>query len=107
MSEMMTDRALTISPEAAQTITAMHQRVDQVAMAYGRHSAEHVDMLESLNRALTSLLRLGGRISRDGDLSLFGASWIAYGVIFHAKYLHDGVHGSVRDPLLGEWSCHS
>lgn len=81
----------------------MQHRVNDVAMMYGETSREHVDMLKSLVLALTGVLRLGGHISRDGELSLFGSSFIAYGVIFHPKYLD----GRKRDPLLGDWSIHS
>lgn len=107
MPETATDTALAITSSAEQVIGDMQRRVSDVAMFYGRLSGEHVGMLESLTRAMAGMMRLGGTLYRDtADLSLFGSSWIAYGVIFHPVYKTvDGK--TVRDELLGEWSIHS
>jgi hypothetical protein len=91
-----------MTPGALDAVTAMQQRVGAVAGEYGEGSPEHVEILDSLVTALATLLRLGGRITKDDDLSLFGASYIAYGVIFFPRRT-DGQ----PDPLLGTWSVHS
>jgi hypothetical protein len=48
------------------------------------------------------MLQLGGRITRDDELSLFGACHLAYGVIFFPRR-----EGGQTDPLRGTWSLHS
>jgi hypothetical protein len=96
------DKHLELTPRALQVITAMEQRVARVALEHGKHSPEHVEMLESLISSLATMLRLGGRITQEDELSLFGSSFIAYGVIFHPNRSDDQ-----RDPLLGSWSVHS
>jgi hypothetical protein len=93
---------LELTPAALRVITAMEQRVAAVAEQYGTGSDEHVEMLGSLVNALGHMLRLGGRITKDGELSLFGASFISYGVIFHAYR-----KGGDPDPLRGTWLLHS
>jgi hypothetical protein len=99
----MAEVKLEISEEAARTLGDMRRRVADIEMEYGRFSEEHLTALKSLLDNVLGVLRLGGRISREGELSLFGASFIAYGVIWHAKY----INGTERDPLLGDWSTHS
>lgn len=100
----MSDTALNITPEAEQTIARMCERVAEVGRTYGRYSPQHVEMLESLQHALVGVMRLGGCIFQDSELSLYGSSFIEFGCIFHAKYLPGGKE---RDPLLGDWSIHS
>ncbi len=96
------DRHIELTPAALQVISAMHQRVAAIGDEYGQESSEHVEALKSLLDALVRVLRLGGRITKEDELSLFGASFIAYGVIFFPRRTH-----GVPDPLLGEWSVHS
>ena len=91
------DRRLELTPGALKVITAMEQRIARVALEYGKHSPEHVEML-GLVSSLATMLRLGGRITPEDELSLFGASFIAYGVIFHPNR-----SGDQPDPLLGSW----
>jgi len=98
-----TDTRLELTPGALSVISAIEQRLAAVADEYGYNSPEHIEMLDSLVRALGHMLRLGGRITKDDELSLFGASFIAYGVIFHRQRRKDGE----PDPLRGTWSLHS
>jgi hypothetical protein len=100
MSERNT--ILELTPEAMQTISRMRQRVEDVAMQYGHTSEEHIEMLRSYTNALENVLRLGGKIYRDAELSLLGVSFITYGVIFHRKH-----HEGTPDELLRDWSVHS
>jgi hypothetical protein len=101
-NDAATDTRLELTPGALQVLSAMEQRAAAVAQEYGECSPEHVEMLRSLVNVLGHMLRLGGRITKDGELSLFGASFIAYGVIFHAHRT-----GGQPDPLRGTWSLHS
>src|SRR6266545_4364255 len=96
------DRHIELTPAALQVISAMHQRVAAIGDEYGQESSEHVEALKSLLDALVRVLRLGGRITKEDELSLFGASFIAYGVIFFPRRTH-----GQADPLLGTWSVHS
>lgn len=98
----MSDHPVQFTPEALSTLQDMRQRINQVACVYGRRSDEYVEMLESFSEALVGIVRLGGRISADGDLSLLGVSIIVYGVVFFPRK-----HNGDRDPLLGSWSLHS
>jgi hypothetical protein len=76
---------LELTPGALEVVTAMQERVAAVAEEYGEGSPEHVEILKSLASALARVLELGGRITKDDELSLFGASYIAYGVILHPR----------------------
>jgi hypothetical protein len=96
------DRELVLTPAALKVIEAMQQRVAAIGDEYGQESSEHVEALKSLLAALVQVFRLGGRITKEDELSLFGASFIAYGVVFFPRKTH-----GVPDPLLGEWSVHS
>lgn len=99
----MSDVQLSVNEDAGKTLGDMRRRVDDIGTEYGRHSDEYIDAMRSLLDNLLGMLRLGGRISRDGELSLLGVSFIVYGLVFHAKY----TEGKERDPLLGDWSIHS
>lgn len=91
-----------LTEEAARTITAMESRVAAIGRQYGDQSPEYVEALQSLSRVLATILRLGGKVFRDDELSLVSNSFITYGCIFFAKR-----NGDERDPLLGTWSVHS
>lgn len=99
----MDDVRLEITEEASRTITDMESRVARIGQAYGEASPEYLKASQSLMRALATVLRLGGRVMRDGELSLICNSFITYGVIFFAKRNDNGE----RDELLGDWSAHS
>jgi hypothetical protein len=95
-------RQLDLTANALQVVAAMRARVAAVADEYGQGSPEHVEILESLVDALAGIIRLGGRITREDELSLLGVSFITYGVIFFPRR-QDGQ----PDPLRGTWSVHS
>lgn len=94
---------LQLTEEAVQTIGNMEGRVAQIGQMYGKHSSEYLTALQSLSQVLAAILRLGGKVFRDGELSLVSNSFITFGVIFFAKRNDDGT----RDELLGDWSVHS
>ncbi len=105
------DRHIEITPAAQRTIAAMQDRVTTIGLQYGDGSPEHVEAVKSLMYAYGQILRLGGRITREGredEISLLGVTYMApgvpftYGVDFLPKR-----HGDERDPLLGEWYVHS
>lgn len=98
----MRDVQLSINEDAEKTLSAMRRRVEDIGMEYGRFSEEYVDAMRSLLDNLLGVMRLGGRISKDGELSLYALSFIDFGVIWFAKR-----NGGERDPLLGRWSTHS
>jgi hypothetical protein len=99
---MPEDVQLVLTPGVMSVLNAMEQRCAEIGECCGAGSPEHLEALTSLIRSVFHMLRLGGRITKDDDLSLFGASYIAYGVIFHPHH-----QGGNRDPLVGSWSVHS
>jgi hypothetical protein len=99
----MSEVQLSVTESGGSTLVNMRQRVRDIEMEHGHFSSEYIKILESLLDNILNILRLGGRVSKDGELSLFVHSFIVYGVIFHSKY----IDGENRDPLLGDWSCHS
>lgn len=82
MAESVT---LEITEAAEGNISAMLVRVNQIQMQYGVNSDEWQRAVSSCNSALANMLRLGGRITAEDDLSLYCVSFIHYGVVFHAK----------------------
>lgn len=98
----MPDKTITFTEQAQRNILNMQRRVHEVARTYGDESEEYRDMARSLLAALIQMLNLGGRVTGEDDLSLLIDSFITVGVIFFAKR-----NGEDRDPLLGEWGCHS
>lgn len=99
----MADTKLEFTEQAIGTINAMRARCTRIAAEFGIYSKEHVEALESLCSSLVAMIGLGGRISKDAELSLYGVSFIDYGVIFHSVHVAFGE----RHPLLGSWSVHS
>lgn len=99
----MPEVGLQLTEEAVQTIGDMEARVALIATMYGERSQEYVKAVQSLAHVLATMFRLGGRISKDGELSLLGCSFMTYGIIWFGKCLDN----NQRDPVLGDWSCHS
>jgi hypothetical protein len=97
----LSDTTLVLTPAAIKTIGAMQQRLVDVDRQYG-DSPQTTKMLWSLLQALIGMIRLGGEISQDDELSLYGIAFIHYGVNFSAER-----DGDQRDPLLGTWSLNS
>jgi hypothetical protein len=81
------DLQIEIAPAAQKTIAAMHDRVRAIGLEYGEGSPEHMAALESLAIVYGHMLRLDGRIIREGredELCLIGSSnrLLTYAVIF-------------------------
>lgn len=82
MAESVT---LEITEAAESNISAMLVRVGTIGATYGESSPEYKLASDSLLTSLAQVLRLGGRITAEDDLSLYCVSFIHYGVVFHAK----------------------
>lgn len=91
-----------ITPEAQRTLSAMQERLGAISANFGPHSEEYLETVESFAFSVLQVLRLGGKLYSDGELSLYGVSFIHYGVVFHRRYIDGDYH-----PLLGTWSVHS
>lgn len=88
-----------VNVAAQRVMTRMAERCQAVKARFGTDSAEYRETIESFAYALLSVLRLGGRIYEDvAPLSLYGHSFIDYGVIWHSDHKTD---------LTGSWSTHS
>lgn len=81
-----TDTQVVFTPEASETIISIEQHVLRLAYNFGIESEEFKQARDTWHQALLSILRLGGRIIRDGELALMGLSFITYGVIFHPTH---------------------
>ena len=84
------DLQIEIAPAAQKTIAAMHDRVRAIGLEYGEGSPEHMAALESLAIVYGHMLRLDGRIIREGredELCLIGSSnrLLTYAVIFWGR----------------------
>lgn len=89
-----TDIKVEIDRRALSVLQDCNTQVAAIAQAW-RSTDPHLGekAAQSFTHSLTSALSFGGRISRDGDLSLYVASYIHLGMIFFAK------HRRVKLPL--------
>lgn len=84
-----TDSVVTLTDQAVTTVRAMR---DHAALVHELWKYNHpewgAETTLSLTRNLADLMTWRGlRLSRDGDLSLFGqAEGLCFGIIFHAKH---------------------
>lgn len=99
----MSDTTITFTPEAMRNIRNMRHRVNEISMYYGVDSPQSERASSSFAHSLVSMLELGGRITAEDDLGLYGVNdYIHYGVVFHAE--RTPIDGA---PVCGEWSVHS
>jgi len=93
---------LDFTNEAFDEFTNMRNHVLMIRNFYGLESPEFIKVSESFNNVVYNMVRLGGRIFRDGNLSLIAANdFITYGIVwFGNNDIYDG-------PEVGEWSIHS
>jgi hypothetical protein len=101
-------KSIEFTEDAERVISAMRDRVAVIGAYFGDNSPEQAAAATSLTFALANMIRLGGKVTKDGELSLL--CWndhITYGVNFHRKFREatedefDGKH------LLGTWSVNS
>lgn len=101
-----TETQVTFTPEASETISNIENYLYLIEMHFGQNSDENKTARQSWHQALVQIVRLGGRVSRDGDLALVGISFITYGVIFHTTYgphcKIDGVRGTFEQRFLAD-----
>ena len=102
-----TDTTISFSPQAVETIQRMADHVSRLGAFYGGDSPEACRAAASLARSLAAVIGLGGRITKDSDLGLYGASFIAYGVVFHGTSVPEPYAEIDGAPMPGEWSVHS
>jgi hypothetical protein len=102
-----TDTVITLDPRAVQTIERMTDHVTTLGRFYGTASPAHAIAAASLAHSLRTMIRLGGRITEEGELSLYGVSFIDYGVVFHPAARPDGYAEVADAPQPGEWTVHS
>lgn len=80
----------------------------RVAAAYGPASDEYLKMVGSLTQAMSNMFRLGGRVTKDGELSLYVvARSIHYGVVFFPDVRPADRSDLTRLACPGTWSVHS
>lgn len=103
----MSETTVEFTEEGRATAEAMFSACNRVGRAHGDGSPLYRDMVLSLHHSLASMFRLGGRISRDGPLSLFGSSFIAYGVIFFPTDRDVDRSTLLEAAVPGTWSVHS
>ena len=112
---------LELNEAACTELAAMARRVQELAgavytagfeadsfeageAAMAEASEAHAEAAKSFVNAMLNLAITGGKITRDGELSLYGASYIHYGIIWHPRY----ENGKREDSdLRGSWSFHS
>lgn len=103
------------TPEAKTTINAMNDHCNKIEAMFGPDHEYTIKANRSLRGALVTMIGLGGRIGKDGDLSLFGSNeFIAYGVNFSRTIVTDPLYveamrGMGLDPanFVGTWSVNS
>lgn len=105
------DYDVTIHESAQKVVRDMQARVADLGRFYGESSPQYTKAVASLANVLTTLLTMGDvRMTRDGDLSLYGVTsyGLHFGLIGHrnavpaeyAEYLGE-------PPVPVEWSFHS
>lgn len=95
-------RPVEITPQAQQNILNCLQKVKELRFKYGEDSEEYKRASWSLIHSLETALSFGGHISAEDELSLYGASFMHFGMIWHRNRSYpDG------PDQPGEWSVHS
>ena len=94
------DFPLQITDGAQQNIIDCVWRIIEISNRYGYRSEDPLQAMESFVTSIAAVFRLGGYVTPEDDLSLYGASFIHYGMIFHRRKKDD-------DDIAGEWSVHS
>lgn len=104
---MDTGTVIAFDQRAVQTVQRMGDYVARLRSFYGEDSVEHRQAAASLAHSLQAMIGLGGRVSQDGELGLYGVSLIHYGVVFHSRGVPEAYTGIDGAPQPGEWSVHS
>lgn len=109
--ETTQDRTVTLTENALIAISDMRDKCSTIEAWYGNDHPKSIAAVRSLAYSLTHMIRLGGVIHKDGDLSLFGSSFIHYGIVWFGDK-NAGVHADTGEDLIGApetgtWSVHS
>lgn len=99
--------SLEITDGGCQNLENMQKRVWAIANEHGPQSEAYLKAQLSFQQALMQILRFGGKLFAEDDLSLIVNSYITLGVIFHPVRVRQEDGSYITDPLLGEWSVHS
>lgn len=103
-----TERTVEFSERATATLMEMHAACDRVRIACGgAYDRAYLEMVDSLVMAIAGVARMGGKVSQDGPLSLYVASFIHYGVIFFPNDRSADRDTLLTAPVPGTWSAHS
>jgi hypothetical protein len=98
-------KALVFTPEALKVMSDMGDRVAVIRSHFGEYSEEFSNIAASYAGSVSNMIRLGGRVYADGELSLIvGNDFLTYGVVFHNRNYRDL---DFPHNLMGEWSVHS
>lgn len=96
---------LELTDDAQKTIIAMRDHLANVRYQLGETNKDYCKMAASLAFSLAQMLNLGGRVMKDGELSLICQNdYLTYGVNFTASKFRDR---EFPESLLGEWSVNS
>jgi hypothetical protein len=102
---------LTFTPQAITTLNKMRNTIAEIGAHYGMNSVEYLNANSTFAHCITSLITLGGDISADGELSLFGYSKLAnsehgfsYGMVWHSRKAPEEYRNF---PNYGTWSINS
>lgn len=103
----MDDHTTTIelSQDAAATVQAMRDKLAAARAGLPADDQRVVQMANSLAFSLAQVLGLGGRIAKDGELSLVGVT--AYGFVYGVVWFPTRNVAPLPDGFVGEWSVHS
>ena len=113
--------------EALKTIEAMENQCHEIRHFYGDSHRKTRRAYQTLAHSLRAMIGLGGRISRDEDLSLYGVGFIHYGIVWFGDKNEGKIHREdlaemgyerelpegqefltmIGSPETGEWSVHS
>lgn len=102
---------VTMHESAQRVVRDMQSRVALLGRFYGESSPEYTKAVASLANVLATLLTMGEvRMTRDGDLSLYGVT--SYGLHFGLIGHRGSIPAEYADymgepPTPVEWSFHS
>lgn len=96
-----------LTDEAVKNLRNMKERLWLIANQFGSDSHEYKLASQSYVHAVDTLFAWPGKVFAEDDLSLIIQGHITIGVIWHPKHTLDADGEAVRDPIAGEWGCHS
>ena len=99
---------LTFTDQAIATLNRMRVKIGEIGTHYGMNSVEYLNANSTFCHSITTLITLGGNITADGELNLFGHSGIgdgfSYGMVWSGRKAPDEYYNF---PDYGTWSINS